>query len=117
MTEHHEGPTLADLLDFEHRVAEPLRARLAALSEEWGLPGTRLRASAVGKVVDRVRSVFATPVYKVLAAGWRMHPGCRAFCDAQRYPPGEAHVMEAQAEEEALEREENRDDDGLAGAR
>ncbi|HEU0298483.1 MAG TPA: hypothetical protein VFR37_03495 [Longimicrobium sp.] len=90
----HDGPSLADLLDFERRIAEPLNARLETLSESWPLPGKRLRASAVGKVVDRVRGVFAVPLYKVLAAGWRMHPGCRAFCDRHRYPPGEAHVME-----------------------
>jgi len=36
--------------------------------------------------------------------------------DAAATVAGEAHVMEAQAEEEALEREEKRDDDGLAGA-
>jgi hypothetical protein len=90
----YDGPTLADLLDFEHRIAEPLNERLDAVSESWPLPGKRLRTSAVGQVTDRVRGVFRTPLYKVLAAGWRMHPGCRAFCDPQRYPPGEAHVME-----------------------
>ncbi len=37
--------------------------------------------------------------------------------DAAATVAGEAHVREAQAEEEALEREEKRDDDGLAGAR
>ena len=37
--------------------------------------------------------------------------------DAAATVAGEAHVMEAQAEEEALEREEKPDDDGLAGAR
>jgi hypothetical protein len=37
--------------------------------------------------------------------------------DAAAEVAGEAHVMEAEAEEEELEREENRDDDGLAGAR
>lgn len=37
--------------------------------------------------------------------------------DAAATVAGEANVMEAQAEEEALEREEKRDDDGLAGAR
>jgi uncharacterized protein YjbJ (UPF0337 family) len=38
--------------------------------------------------------------------------------DAAATVAGEAHVMEAEAEETALEREERRrDDDGLAGAR
>ena len=37
--------------------------------------------------------------------------------DAAATVAGEANVMEAQAEEEALEREAKRDDDGLAGAR
>lgn len=90
----YDGPTLADLLDFEGRVAEPLHERLDTLAESWPLPGKRLRASAVGQVVDRVRGVLGVPLYRVLAAGWRMHPECRAFCDPERYPPGEAHVME-----------------------
>ncbi len=37
--------------------------------------------------------------------------------DAAAEVAGEAHVMEAQAEEEELERGESPDDDGLAGAR
>lgn len=37
--------------------------------------------------------------------------------DAAATVAGEANVMEAQAEEEALEHGEHRDDDGLAGAR
>ena len=37
--------------------------------------------------------------------------------DAAAEVAGEAHGMEAQAEEDALEREETRDDDGLTGAR
>lgn len=93
MTDHDE-PTLAGLLDFENRIAEPLHAHLEAMSREWRIPGRWLRESAVRKVVDRVRAVFATPLYKVLAAGWRMHPGCRALCDPARYPPGESQVME-----------------------
>ena len=37
--------------------------------------------------------------------------------DAAATVAGEAHVMEAQAEEEALDRAEKPDDDGLAGVR
>jgi hypothetical protein len=37
--------------------------------------------------------------------------------DAAATVAGEAHVMEAEAEEEQLEREEHRGDDGLAGTR
>jgi uncharacterized protein YjbJ (UPF0337 family) len=37
--------------------------------------------------------------------------------DAAATVAGEAHVMEAQAEEEALDRAENPDDDGLTGVR
>ncbi len=37
--------------------------------------------------------------------------------DAAATVAGEAHVLEAEAEEEAAGRQEHRDDDGLAGAR
>ena len=37
--------------------------------------------------------------------------------DAAATVAGEAHVMEAEAEEEAADGEHRRDDDGLAGAR
>lgn len=37
--------------------------------------------------------------------------------DAAATVAGEAHVMEAEAEEEQLDREEHRGDDGLAGTR
>ena len=37
--------------------------------------------------------------------------------DAAATVAGEAHVMEAQAEEEALDRAEKPDDDGLTGVR
>ena len=37
--------------------------------------------------------------------------------DAAATVAGEAHVMEAEAEEEQLERDERRDDDGVTGAR
>ena len=37
--------------------------------------------------------------------------------DAAATVAGEAHVMEAEAEEEELEREEHHGDDGLAGTR
>lgn len=92
MIEEHES--LADLLEFETRVAEPLRAHLDELAEAWHLPAERLRASAVGQVVDRVRQVFATPFHKVLAAAWRRHPACRAYCDPEQYPHGESHTVE-----------------------
>ena len=90
----YDRPTLAEVLDFQRRIAEPLAERLDTLAESWPLPGKRLRQSAIQRVVERVQGVLATPLYKVLAAGWRMHPGCRAFCDPEQYPHGEAHVME-----------------------
>ncbi|HEX2209638.1 MAG TPA: hypothetical protein VHG93_18300 [Longimicrobium sp.] len=86
--------TLADALDFDGRVAEPLRERLRQVAEEWRLPVERLRTSAIGQVMDRVRQVFGTPLYRVLAAAWRRHPSCRAFCDREEYPPGESHTVE-----------------------
>lgn len=86
--------SLAEVLDFEERIAEPLRERLRRMAEEWKLPVERLRASAVGQVIDRVQAVFSTPLYKVLAAAWRKHPSCRAFCDPGQYPPGESHTVE-----------------------
>ena len=89
-----EPGSLAELLDFEHNVAEPLREHLRQVAEAWHLPAERLRASAVGQVVDRIHDVFSLPFYKVLAAAWRCHPSCRAFCDTEKYPHGESHTVE-----------------------
>lgn len=86
--------SLAEVLGFEERVAEPLRERLRQMAEEWRLPMERLRTSAVGQVIDRVHQVFRTPLYTVLAAAWRRHPSCRAFCDPDQYPHGESHTVE-----------------------
>lgn len=86
--------SLAELLEFETRVAEPLRAHLQKVAEAWHLPAERLRASAVGQVIDRVQQVFSTPFHKVLAAAWRRHPACRAYCDPGQYPHGESHTVE-----------------------
>jgi hypothetical protein len=86
--------SLAELLEFDERVAEPLRQHLDRLAAEWHLPVERLRASAVGQVIDRVHQVFATPLYKVLAAAWRKHPSCRVYCDTDEYPHGESHIVE-----------------------
>ncbi len=89
-----EKGSLAELLEFEQRIAEPLREHLRQLAEAWHLPAERLRASAVGQVVDRVHQVFSMPFYRILAAGWRLHPSCRAYCDPERYPHGESHTVE-----------------------
>lgn len=89
-----ENGSLAQLLDFERRVAEPLREHLRQVAKAWHLPAERLRESAVGQVVDRIHQVFSLPFYKVLAAAWRRHPACRAYCDPEQFPPGESHVVE-----------------------
>lgn len=89
-----EHESLADLLEFDTRIAEPLRAHLRQIAEAWHLPAERLRASAAGQVIDRVQQVFSTPFHRVLAAAWRRHPACRAYCDPGRYPPGESHTVE-----------------------
>lgn len=89
-----DSPTLAQAVGFRERYAPQLEARLDELSESWKLPGKGLRKSAVGRVIDRVEEVFDVPVSRVLAAAWRCHPGCRAFCDPSQYPPGESHTME-----------------------
>ncbi|HEX6372392.1 MAG TPA: hypothetical protein VF006_25960 [Longimicrobium sp.] len=86
--------SLAEALDFEGRVAEPLRERLRQMADEWHLPMERVRASAVGQVIDRVHQVFSTPLHRVLAAAWRKHPSCRAYCDPEQYPHGESHTVE-----------------------
>ena len=89
-----ENGSLAQLLDFERRVAEPLAEHLRQLAEDWHLPAERLRESAVGQVVDRIHHVFSLPFYKILAAAWCRHPSCRAYCDPEEYPPGESHTVE-----------------------
>jgi hypothetical protein len=86
--------SLADLLGFEERFGEPLRERMRQLAAGWAVPGDRVRSSAVGQVVDRIQEVFSTPLYKVLAAAWRKHPACRAYCDTATYPPDEVNTVE-----------------------
>jgi hypothetical protein len=86
--------TVGEALDFNRRFAEPLDARLRERAQGWGLPTDALRNSVVGQVVERIRQVFDTPLHSVLAAAWRRHPACRAFCDPARHPPGEAHTLE-----------------------
>ena len=89
-----EHESLAELLQFQERVAQPLREHLRELAQAWHLPAERLRASAVGQVIDRVQQVFSTPFHKILAAAWRRHPSCRAYCDPEQYPHGESHTVE-----------------------
>lgn len=89
-----DSTTLADAMGFREHYAQPLEARLEQSAESWKVPGKALRASAVGRVVDRVEEVLRVPLHRVLAAAWRRHPGCRAFCDPEKYPPGESHTME-----------------------
>lgn len=89
-----ENRSLAQVLEFDRRIAEPLREHLRQVAEAWHLPAQRLRESAVGQVVDRIHQVFSTPFYKVLAAAWRRHPSCRAYCDPEQFPPGESHTVE-----------------------
>lgn len=92
MTEN--GYTLADVLGFEERIAEPLRARVQALAERWPLPGGTMRAAAVEQVVERVRERLSPPLTRVLAAAWRHHPACQAYCDPQKYLPGDVNTVE-----------------------
>lgn len=87
-------PTIGDVLDFEGRFCGPLEARVKEMSETWPLPGKVLRNSVVGQVIDRIEEVFSTPVYKVLAAAWRKHPACLAFCVPGSHPPGEAQTLQ-----------------------
>lgn|GEM_PF-6848809 len=89
-----EDATLADLLGFEERIAEPLRERVRALAERWPLPAGQLRTSAVDQVVDRVRDRLSPRLYRVLAAAWRHHPACMEFCDPAKHPPGEVSTLE-----------------------
>lgn len=85
--------TLADLLGFEERIAEPLRERVRALAERWPLP-VKLRSAAVDQVVDRVRDRLSPRLYRVLAAAWRHHPACQAYCDTVKHPPSEVNTVE-----------------------
>ncbi|HYR10971.1 MAG TPA: hypothetical protein VEQ60_24540 [Longimicrobium sp.] len=85
--------SLADLLGFEERIAEPLRQRVRALAERWPLPG-RLRSAAVDQVVERVRDRLSPRLYRVLAAAWRHHPACKEYCDTEKHPPGEVNTLE-----------------------
>jgi hypothetical protein len=89
-----DNVSLADLLGFEENVAEPLRARVRKLAERWPIPAGRLRTSAVEQVVERVRERLSPRLYRVLAAAWRHHPVCQAFCDTEKYPPGEVSTVE-----------------------
>jgi hypothetical protein len=86
--------SLADLLGFEERIAEPLRARVSKLAEHWPLPAGKLRSSAVDQVVARMRERLAPRLYRVLAAAWRHHPACVEYCDAEKHPPGEVNTVE-----------------------
>lgn len=86
--------TLADLLGFEERIAGPLRARVQALAERWPLPGGRMRAAAVEQVVERVRERLSPPLTRVLAAAWRHHPACQAYCDPRKYLSGDVNTVE-----------------------
>lgn len=86
--------SLADLLGFEERIAEPLRERVRVLAQKWPLPAGRLRSAAVEQVVDRVRERLSPRLYRVLAAAWRHHPACQEFCDPARHPPGEVNTLE-----------------------
>jgi hypothetical protein len=88
-----EDVTLADLLGFDERIAEPLRERVRALAQRWPLP-TRLRSSAVDQVVERVRERLSPRFYRVLAAAWRHHPACAEYCDTAKHPPGEVNTVE-----------------------
>jgi hypothetical protein len=75
-----EDATLADLLQFDKYVADPLRERVRILAERWPLPKGKLRSAAVDQVVERVRDRLSPRLYRVLAAAWRHHPACHAYC-------------------------------------
>ncbi len=89
-----DAGTLADLLGFEERIAEPLRQRVRKLAEKWPMPGGKLRESAVEQVVDRVRERMSPRLHRVLAAAWRHHPACMEFCDPVKHPPTEVSTVE-----------------------
>lgn len=88
-----EDVTLADLLGFDERIAEPLRERVRVLAERWPLPG-KLRSAAVEQVVERVRERLGPRLYRVLAAAWRHHPACSEYCDPVKHPPAEVNTVE-----------------------
>jgi hypothetical protein len=89
-----EDPSLAELLGFDERIAEPLRERVRALAEKWPLPKGKLRSAAVDQVVERIRDRLSPRLTRVLAAAWRHHPACQAYCDAAKHPPGEVNTVE-----------------------
>jgi hypothetical protein len=89
-----EDVSLADLLGFEERIAEPLRERLRQMAERWPLPAGKLRSAAVDQVVDRVRERLSPRLYRVLAAAWRHHPACLEYCDPVKHPPAEVNTLE-----------------------
>ena len=86
--------SLDTALDFAERFAPLLEGRLMELAAAWPLGGERLRASAVVQVVEQVRAAFSTPLYEVLAAGWRTRPEARALADPAGRTPGEAVAVE-----------------------
>lgn len=89
-----EDATLADLLGFEERIAEPLRERVRLLAERWPLAKGAMRSAAVDQVVERVRDRLSPRLYRVLAAAWRHHPACQEYCDPVRHPPAEVNTVE-----------------------
>ena len=89
-----EDPSLAELLGFDERIAEPLRERVRVLAERWPLPRGKLRSAAVDQVVERIRDRLSPRLTRVLAAAWRHHPACQAYCDATKHPPGEVNTVE-----------------------
>jgi hypothetical protein len=86
--------SLADLLGFEERIAEPLRERVRQMAERWPLPAGKLRSAAVDQVVERVRERLSPRLYRVLAAAWRHHPACLEYCDPVKHPPAEVNTVE-----------------------
>lgn len=89
-----EDVTLADLLGFDERIAEPLRERVRLLAERWPLPAGKLRSAAVDQVVERIRDRLSPRLYRVLAAAWRHHPACQEYCDPVEHPPAEVNTVE-----------------------
>jgi hypothetical protein len=89
-----EDPSLAELLGFDERIAEPLRERVRVLAERWPLPKGKLRSAAVDQVVERIRERLSPRLTRVLAAAWRHHPACQEYCDATKHPPGEVNTVE-----------------------
>ncbi|WP_420129117.1 hypothetical protein [Longimicrobium sp.] len=89
-----EEATLADLLQFDKHIADPLRERVRILAERWPLPKGKLRSAAVDQVVERVRDRLSPRLYRVLAAAWRHHPACQEYCDPVKHPPSEVNTVE-----------------------